>query len=126
MVDGLDGRSHHIRFPTSMRLAMVRRARLSNCAGRCPSVRRVALAVHSDLDIDRQVTASGATWLDRQAIARAPSSVIRQPVRRSAPGSGSQGRTSRETRALPSGVALGHRFTRRLIGALRARNCVGG
>ena len=34
--------------------------------------RRVMLAVRSDLDIDRQITAPGATWLDRQNIAREP------------------------------------------------------
>ena len=34
--------------------------------------RRVALAVRSDLDIQAQVTATGATWLDRQAVARDP------------------------------------------------------
>src|SRR3546814_3921346 len=37
--------------------------------------RRVALAVRSDLDISRQVTATGATWLDRQAIAREPAAL---------------------------------------------------
>ena len=34
--------------------------------------RRVALAVRSDLTIEQQITATGATWLDRQAIAREP------------------------------------------------------
>jgi hypothetical protein len=34
--------------------------------------RRVALAVRSDLDLQHQVNASGATWLDRQSIAREP------------------------------------------------------
>ena len=32
----------------------------------------MALAVRSDLSIERQITATGATWLDRQAIAREP------------------------------------------------------
>jgi hypothetical protein len=32
--------------------------------------RRVALAVRSDLSIEAQATASGATWLDRQLVAR--------------------------------------------------------
>ncbi|TCS19040.1 uncharacterized protein DUF3363, partial [Acidomonas methanolica] len=34
--------------------------------------RRVALAVRFDLSIEDQVTARGATWLDRQAVARDP------------------------------------------------------
>ncbi|GBQ77358.1 hypothetical protein AA14337_0797 [Acetobacter malorum DSM 14337] len=33
---------------------------------------RVALAVRSDVTLERQVTAEGATWLDRQTIAREP------------------------------------------------------
>ena len=37
--------------------------------------RRVALAVRSDLDIDAQVKAAGATWIDRQLIAREPASL---------------------------------------------------
>lgn len=32
----------------------------------------MALAVRSDLSIENQVTARGATWLDRQAVARDP------------------------------------------------------
>ena len=34
--------------------------------------RRVALAVRSDLSIEAQATANGATWLDRQLVARDP------------------------------------------------------
>lgn len=34
--------------------------------------RRVAMAVRSDFTIEQQITAKGATWLDRQAIAREP------------------------------------------------------
>jgi Protein of unknown function (DUF3363) len=33
---------------------------------------RAALAVRSDLSLEQQISASGATWLDRQAVARAP------------------------------------------------------
>ena len=58
VVDGVDGRTHHIKLPDL------------DAAG--DSARRVAIAVRSDLDIERQVTATGATWLDRQNIAREP------------------------------------------------------
>ncbi len=75
VVDGLDGRTHHIRLSDldaagdSAPGSIVELRSFDDARG----IRRAALAVRSDLDIDRQVTASGATWLDRQAIARAPS-----------------------------------------------------
>jgi len=74
VVDGVDGRTHHIKFPDldaagdSAPGSIVELRKFDDAQGR----RRVALAVRSDLDIDSQVTASGATWLDRQAIARDP------------------------------------------------------
>jgi hypothetical protein len=72
--------------------------------------RRVALAVRSDLDIERQVTASGATWLDRQAIAREPVALseggfgaeVRQAMERRAEHLIEQGSPSGRARASPS------------------------
>ena len=48
--------------------------RSSNCVGSTMSRgrSRVALAVRSDLGIEAQVKASGATWIDRQLVARDP------------------------------------------------------
>jgi len=77
VVDGLDGRTHHIRLSDldaagdSAPGSIVQLRSFDDAR----SVRRVALAVRSDIDIDRQITASGATWLDRQAIARAPAAM---------------------------------------------------
>lgn len=74
VVDGVDGRTHHIRFPDLDAAgdgapgAIVELRRFDDAQGR----QRVALAVRSDLDIEHQVTSSGATWLDRQAVAREP------------------------------------------------------
>lgn len=74
MVDGVDGRSHHIRLPDldvagdSMPGSIVELRKFDDADGR----RRVAPAVRSDLDIRAQATATGATWLDRQALARTP------------------------------------------------------
>jgi type IV secretory pathway VirD2 relaxase len=74
VVDGVDGRSHHIKLPDldaagdSAPGSIVELRKFDDAQGR----RRVAIAVRSDLDIERQVTATGATWLDRQAIAREP------------------------------------------------------
>jgi type IV secretory pathway VirD2 relaxase len=77
VVDGVDGRSHHIKLADlnaagdSVPGSIVELRAYEDSRGR----RRVALAVRSDLDIERQVTASGATWLDRQNIARDPAAL---------------------------------------------------
>ena len=74
VVDGADGRTHHIKLPDldaagdSVPGSIVELRKFDDAQGR----RRVALAVRSDLSVEQQVTATGATWLDRQAIAREP------------------------------------------------------
>lgn len=74
VVDGVDGRTHHIKLPDieaagdSVPGSIVELRRFDDARGQ----RRVALAVRSDLDISAQITATGATWLDRQAISRGP------------------------------------------------------
>ncbi|MDE1568257.1 relaxase/mobilization nuclease domain-containing protein [Aquabacter sp. P-9] len=74
IVDGVDGRSHHIRLPDLDAAgdgapgSIVELRTFDDAHGK----RRVALAVRSDLDLAHQVTATGATWLDRQAIAHDP------------------------------------------------------
>lgn len=74
VVDGTDGRTHHIKLldldaagdgPVG---SIVELRRFQDTRGR----ERIALAVRSDLDLDAQVKAFGATWLDRQLIAREP------------------------------------------------------
>ncbi len=72
IVDGVDGRAHHLRLPdldaTSDAApgAVVELRRFTAASGR----ERVALAVRSDLGLEAQATAQGATWLDRRLIAR--------------------------------------------------------
>ncbi|HWK32534.1 MAG: DUF3363 domain-containing protein [Bosea sp.] len=74
VVDGVDGRTHHIRLPDldaagdSAPGSIVELRKFEDAKGQ----RRVALAIRSDLGLDAQVSASGATWLDRQTIAREP------------------------------------------------------
>ena len=74
VIDGVDGRTHHVRLADldgagdSAPGSIVELRKFDDARGQ----RRVALAVRSDLAIDQQITASGATWLDRQAIAREP------------------------------------------------------
>ena len=74
IVDGLDGRAHHLRLPdldaTSDAVpgAVVELRRFTDAGGR----ERVSLAVRSDLSVEVQASAQGATWLDRRLIAREP------------------------------------------------------
>ena len=123
VVDGVDGRTHHIKLPDldaagdSAPGSIVELRRFDDAQG----LRRVAIAVRSDLDIDRQVTASGATWLDRQNIAR-------EPVALSEGGFGAEVRQAMERRAqrlVEQGLGERHgqhvTFTRNLIDTLRRR-----
>ena len=123
VIDGIDGRTHHIRLPhidaagDSAPGSIVELRKFDDAKGR----RRVALAVRSDLPIDRQVRATGATWLDRAAIAREP-----LPV--SGGGFGAEVSEALERRAehlLEKGLAKrqGQRviFARDLLNTLRKR-----
>ena len=74
IVEGIDGRTHHIRF-TDIEMtgdaapgAIVEARTYDDAHGR----KHLTLATRSDLSIEAQVTARGATWIDRQLIARDP------------------------------------------------------
>ncbi|RWH82200.1 MAG: DUF3363 domain-containing protein [Mesorhizobium sp.] len=123
VVDGVDGRTHHIKLPDleaagdSAPGSIVELRKFDDARGQ----RRVALAVRSDLDISAQVTATGATWLDRQAIAR-------QPLVLGGGGFGAEVREAMERRAehlIEQRLAERHGrsviFARNLIGTLRQR-----
>ena len=72
IVEGIDGRTHHIRFTDiemtgdAARGAIVEARSYDDAQGR----KRLSLANRSDLSIEAQVTAPGATWIDRQLLAR--------------------------------------------------------
>jgi type IV secretory pathway VirD2 relaxase len=74
IVEGVDGRTHHLRFPDLEMTgdarpgAIVEARSYEDASGR----KRLSLATRSDLAIEAQVTASGATWIDRQLLAREP------------------------------------------------------
>lgn len=74
VVDGVDGRVHHLNLPAIDMAGdgpvggIVELRRFEDARGR----QRIALAVRSDLSLDQQVTAEGATWLDRRLVAREP------------------------------------------------------
>ena len=74
IVDGVDGRTHHLRFQDIEMTGDARPGAIvelrvwEDAKGRS----RPSLATRSDLPLEAQVTAPGATWLDRQLIAREP------------------------------------------------------
>ncbi|MBZ9775148.1 relaxase/mobilization nuclease domain-containing protein [Mesorhizobium sp. CO1-1-8] len=123
VVDGVDGRAHHIRLGDLEATgdgppgSIVELRTFEDARGQ----RRVALAVRSDLGLHEQITAAGATWLDREAIAREPTAL-------STAGFGAEVHQAMEQRAgylAGEGLAkrLGGRvvFSRDLIETLRRR-----
>lgn len=122
MVDGTDGRTHHIKLPDieaagdSAPGSIVELRSFEDARGD----RRVALAVRSDLSVEAQTTAEGSTWLDRQLVARDPVDL--------GGGFGLEVKQAMEARTehlIEEGLALreGQRvvFARNLLGTLRQR-----
>lgn len=74
IIDGVDGRLHHIRCrdlgeTSDTPRGGVVEARMREIVGHSPAIQLVHRA---DQTIDAQVTADGATWLDRQLVTREP------------------------------------------------------
>jgi hypothetical protein len=124
VIDGADGRAHYVRLPDLSATgdaspgSIVELRHFVDARGRA----RSALAVRSDLALSAQVQANGATWLDRQLVAREPGSL-------SGAGFGREVRHAMDARAerlVEEGLARreGERivFTRDLIGTLRRRD----
>jgi type IV secretory pathway VirD2 relaxase len=124
VIDGVDGRTHHLKLPhldaagDSPPGSIVELRSYEDARGE----RRIAIAVRSDLDIQAQVNATGATWLDRQAVAR-------EPIALSEGGFGAEVRHAMEQRAdhlIAEGLAerRGQRvvFARQLLDTLRDRD----
>ena len=122
VIDGADGRTHHVRFDDldmtgdAQPGAIVELRSWNDARGN----HRLSLATRSDLPLADQVTAPGATWLDRQLIAR--ESVA------TGNGFGGEIRDAMVARAREleaAGLARrqgsGFRFERNLIETLRAR-----
>ncbi|MBB2206659.1 relaxase/mobilization nuclease domain-containing protein [Gluconacetobacter takamatsuzukensis] len=123
VIDGIDGRTYHVRVPDLEAAgdgqlgSIVELRRFTDKRGRD----RVTLAVRSDFTLERQVTAEGATWLDRQAIAR-------EPLALAAIGFGADVKEAMEKRTnhlveqgLASRNGAGIRYARNLIATLRQR-----
>ncbi|MBD0417148.1 relaxase/mobilization nuclease domain-containing protein [Oryzicola mucosus] len=74
VIDGIDGRAHHVRFRDLQAFehapplgGVVELRRFGGADDPSPTV---ILANRSDLDLNRQVTAAGATWLDHRLVER--------------------------------------------------------
>jgi type IV secretory pathway VirD2 relaxase len=122
VVEGIDGRTHHLRFAEIDLTgdvqpgAIVELHAWEDAKGK----RRLSLATRSDFSLEAQVTAPGATWLDRLLVARDP-----------APMAGGLGAEIRDAMARRAehlvGQGLAHRqgervaFARGLIETLRKR-----
>ncbi|MET3354281.1 UNVERIFIED_ORG: type IV secretory pathway VirD2 relaxase [Xanthobacter viscosus] len=79
VIDGLDGRAHHVRFrgieafahaPPPGGIVEVRRF-----GGADDAHPTLVLATRSDFDLTRQVAARGATWLDHRLVEREPMAI---------------------------------------------------
>jgi type IV secretory pathway VirD2 relaxase len=74
IVEGVDGRTHHLQFSDlemtgdALPGAIVEARSYEDAGGR----QRLSLATRSDFPLEAQISASGATWLDRQLLAREP------------------------------------------------------
>ena len=123
VVDGIDGRVHHLKLPHIESASdgpiggIVELRRFEDARGR----QRIALAVRSDLNLEQQVTAEGATWLDRRLVAREGAELSRA-------GFGAEVRTALDRRIdtlAEQGLARrdGDKVTigRNLVGTLRSR-----
>lgn len=131
VVDGVDGRTHHIKLADLEAAAdsspgsIVELRKFDDAQGR----RRVALAVRSDLPVEQQITANGATWLDRQAIAREPvplggggfGAEVREALDRRAEHLIREGLAERQNRGISFNRNLIETLRRRELGALAER-----
>jgi type IV secretory pathway VirD2 relaxase len=77
IVEGIDGRTHHLQFADlefagdAAPGAIVEARAYEDTQGR----KRLSLATRSDLTLQQQISAPGATWLDRQLLAREPAAM---------------------------------------------------
>ena len=121
VIEGADGRTHHLRFDDMEMTgdakpgAVVETRSWQDAKGNT----RLSLATRSDLTLAEQVKAPGATWLDRQLIAREPLALGN--------GFGTEIRTALDERARHlEGAGLARRrgagflFARDLIATLKA------
>src|SRR3984893_11706087 len=122
IVEGVDGRTHHLRFSDLEMTgdatpgAIVEARTYEDANGR----KRLSLAIRSDLSLQEQIAARGATWLDRQLLAREPTATgsgfgaeVRDAIERRADHLATEGLARRQGQRLI--------FARDLLDTLRRR-----
>jgi len=74
IIDGADGRTHHIRFANLDMTGDAQPGAIVELRAweDAKAQRRLSLATRSDLPLEAQITAPGATWLDRELVSRDP------------------------------------------------------
>jgi type IV secretory pathway VirD2 relaxase len=74
IIDGNDGRTHHIRFANLDMTGDAQPGAIVELRAwqDAKASRRLSLATRSDLPLEAQITAPGATWLDRELVAHDP------------------------------------------------------
>jgi len=74
IVDGTDGRTHHLRFDDMDMTGDARQGSIVELRSweDAKGQTRLSLATRSDVALGDQITSPGATWLDRQLVAREP------------------------------------------------------
>lgn len=115
VVDGIDGRLHHFRFRDlgatgDTPIGGLVEVRTRRIEGEKPIL---DLVHRSDLSIERQVTGSGATWLDRQLVVREPNDLagrgfgqeVREAIERRRAHLAGQGWVDRQGRLGPGLIA---------------------
>lgn len=130
IVDGVDGRTHHLKFSDlemagdALPGAIVEARVYDDAQGR----RRLSLAIRSDLSIEVQVTAQGATWIDRQLLANEPvvsgagfGAEVQEAMRRRVDHLAGEGLASRQGQRLIFARDLLQTLQRRELDATAAR-----
>ena len=74
IVDGVDGRTHHLRFKDMEMTGDAKPGSIVELRSweDAKGQDRLSLATRSDIPLEAQIKAPGATWLDRQLVARDP------------------------------------------------------
>ena len=78
VIDGVDGRTHHVAVADLEAASDAPTGAIVEARWTTPApsrASRLVVAVRSDFDLDPQVAAEGATWLDRQLVANNASSM---------------------------------------------------
>lgn len=124
IIDGVDGRAHHLALPSLEATGDFAPGGIVEARWRAAGEGRRAgidLVRRSDLPLGHQVTAEGATWLDRQLVAREPTALSHSGFGREVRGA----LAARSEHLASQGLAQLHGqrmvFARDLLDTLRGR-----